>query len=59
MIKTAPENQPDTAEDGIYYVWQKDYKEKLWNREFSKVKKYLREHGNNCDIPDGKMAICH
>ena len=59
VIKTAPENQPDTAENGIYYVWQKDYKEKLWNREFSKVKKYLREHGNNCDIPDGKMAICH
>lgn len=57
VIKTAPEKQPDTSEDGIYYSWQKEYKEKMWSREFLKVKKYLREHGNNCDIPDGKMVI--
>ena len=43
----------DIAEDGIYFDWQNSYKEKLWSREFLKVKKYLREHGGNNDIPDG------
>ena len=42
----------DITEDGTYFDWQKSYRETLWSREFLKVKKYLREHGN-IDIPDG------
>lgn len=49
--KTSP-TKSDTEEEGIYYGWQKSAKEKAWNKQFVRVKKYLREHGNN-DVPEG------
>jgi hypothetical protein len=41
------------GEENIYFHWQKSSQEKAWNKEFVKVKKYLKDHGGNNDIPDG------
>ena len=50
MLKSTPTKIKD--QDGIYFDWQKSPKERLWNKEFVRVKNYIREHGN-CDTPDG------
>ena len=58
----ASPEQPDTSpnqctsedeEKGIYFAWQKSPKEKQWNRDFLKIKRYIREHGGNLDVPEG------
>eukprot|EP00804_Cyclotella_cryptica_P029745 CCRYP_015218-RC/>CCRYP_015218-RC protein AED:0.02 eAED:0.02 QI:476/1/1/1/0.83/0.57/7/1681/1140 len=40
------------GEENDIFSWQKSYEEKQWNREFSKLRLFIKSHGH-CDVPDG------